>query len=86
MRGDASEKKVKELTESITIKQNENNSLEQTVKVQKDKIDQCSLCRDSLEMKNALISNYHLQIQKGKKTNKILTGVIGVLTLLFIIK
>lgn len=83
VRGDASEKKVQELTESMTIQQNENQSLKQKLKIQ---LDECSTCRDSLEMKNALISHYHGQIKRGKKTNRLLTGVVVALTLLFAIK
>ena len=83
MKGDASEKKVQELTENITFQQNENQSLKQKLKIQ---LDECSTCRDSLEMKNSLITNYHGQIHRGKRRNVLLTGVIVVLTILFAVK
>lgn len=83
MKGDANKKKVQELTESMTVQQNENQSLKLKLKTQ---FDECSTCRDSLEMKNALITNYHGQIKRGKNRNKLLTGVVVVLTLLFAIK
>lgn len=83
MRGDANEKKVEELTQSMTVQQSENQSLKQKLRLQ---LDECSTCRDSLEMKNALITNYHSQIHRGKKRNVLLTGVIVVLSVLFAVK
>jgi len=83
IKGDQNEKKVEELNESMSFQQNENKSLKQKLQMQ---LDECSTCRDSLEMKNSLIINYHGQINRAKKKNTIYTALIVVLTGLFFIK
>jgi len=83
IKGDQNEKKVEELNESMSFQQNENKSLKQKLQMQ---LDECSTCRDSLEMKNSLIINYHGQINRAKKKNTIYTGLIVILTGLFFIK
>jgi hypothetical protein len=83
IKGDQNEKKVEELNESMSFQQNENKSLKQKLQMQ---LDECSTCRDSLEMKNSLIINYHSQINRAKKKNTIYTALIVVLTGLFFIK
>lgn len=83
IRGDLNEKKVEELSENMSFQQNENKSLKQKLQMQ---LDECSTCRDSLEMKNALIMNYHSQISRARKKNILYTGLIAVLTGLFFIK
>lgn len=83
IRGDLNEKKVEELSENMSFQQNENKSLKQKLQMQ---LDECSTCRDSLEMKNSLIMNYHGQINRAKKKNVFYTGIIVVLTTLFVLK
>jgi hypothetical protein len=83
IKGDQNEKKVEELNESMSFQQNENKSLKQKLQMQ---LDECLTCRDSLEMKNSLIINYHGQINRAKKKNTIYTALIVVLTGLFFIK
>lgn len=83
IRGDLNEKKVEELSENVNVQKSENISLRQQIRNQ---LDECSTCRDSLEMKNSLIINYHGQINRAKKKNMLYTGIIVVLTTLFVLK
>jgi len=83
IRGDENEKKVEELSQDVNVQKNENVSLRQQIQSQ---LNDCSTCRDSLEMKNSLIMNYHGQINRAKKKNTIYTGLIVILTGLFFIK
>lgn len=83
IRGDENEKKVEMLSDSVNTQKSENISLRQQIRNQ---LDECSTCRDSLEMKNSLIMNYHGQINRAKKKNVLYTGIIVVLTALFVIK
>ena len=76
IRGDENEKKVEELSQDVNVQKKENVSLRQQIQSQ---LNDCSTCRDSLEMKNSLIMNYHGQINRAKKRNVIYTGLIAVL-------
>lgn len=82
-KGDENEKKVSELTESYSKQESENIKLKQKFQLQ---MEECSTYRDSLEMKNARIELYSNQYYRTKKKNMFLTGLIVVLSGLFLIK
>lgn len=86
MKGDQAKKELVELQKSYSTKESENKTLKTNLGVLNAEMASCYTCQDSLERKNALITNYHTQIQRGKKLNKLLTGLAVVLTALFFAK
>ena len=85
-KGDQAKKELVELQKSYTTKESENKTLKTNLGLLNAEMVNYSTCQDSIERKNALISNYHMQIGKAKKGNKILTGIVLALTAAFFIK
>ena len=86
MKGDQAKKELVELQKSFSQQKNENQNLKQNIGILNAEIGTYGTCLDSLEKKNALISNYHMHLAKAKKTSKFLTGFLIALAVAFALK
>lgn len=82
-RGDESIVKAQELQRNIVVQKDENARIRSQMNIGQEDL---SLCRDSLEMKNALITNLHLQNNKLRVGKTVWTGIAATLAFLFLIK
>ncbi len=82
-KGDETIVKAQEFQKNIVVQKDENARIKSQLSLAEEEL---SLCRDTLERKNALITNLHLQNNKIKTGKTIWTGVAGLLAILFLLK
>lgn len=82
-KGDQGIMKAQEFQQKIVAQGDENSRLKSQLNLERE---ETSLCRDTLEMKNAHIVNLRLENHKLKTGKTIWMGVAGTLAFLFLLK
>lgn len=82
-KGDQNGIKAQELQQKIIAQGDENSRMKSQLNLERE---ETSMCRDTLEMKNAHIVNLRLENHKLKTGKTIWMGIAGTLAFLFLLK